>query len=47
VVHILPDGYGYDVVKGPPLLPDGDPIDLPAEAGTTTPSRRARERQST
>ncbi|HKP75421.1 MAG TPA: cyanophycinase [Longimicrobiaceae bacterium] len=46
VVHILPDGYGYDVVEGRPLLPDGDPIEPPDEAGTT-PSRRARERQST
>jgi len=45
VVHILPDGYGYDLVEGRPLLPDGDPIEAPAE-GTVSVSRRTRERQT-
>ena len=45
VVHILADGYGYDLVEGRPLLPNGDPIEPPAD-GTVSVSRRTRERQS-
>lgn len=45
VVHILPDGYGYDLVEGRPLLPNGDPIEAPDE-GTVSVSRRTRERQT-
>jgi cyanophycinase len=44
VVHILPDGYGYDLVEGRPLLPDGDPIEAPADDAVSV-SRRTRERQ--
>jgi cyanophycinase len=43
VVHILPDGYGYDLVEGRPLLPDGDPIEAPGEDEVSV-SRRPRER---
>jgi cyanophycinase len=45
LVHILPDGYGFDLVKGLPLLPDGEPIEAPPGA-RQQPSRRARERQT-
>jgi cyanophycinase len=45
VVHILADGYGYDTVEGRPLLPNGDPIEAPAD-GTVSVSRRTRERQT-
>jgi len=45
VVHILPDGYGYDLVEGRPLLPDGDPIEAPADDALSV-SRRTRERQA-
>jgi cyanophycinase len=45
VVHILPDGYGYDLVEGRPLLPNGDPIEAPS-GGEVSVSRRTRERQS-
>jgi len=44
VVHILPDGYGYDLVEGRPLLPDGDAIEAPGEDEVSV-SRRTRERQ--
>jgi cyanophycinase len=44
VVHILPDGYGYDLVEGRPLLPDGDTIEAPGEDEISV-SRRTRERQ--
>jgi len=45
VVHILADGYGYDLVEGRPLLPDGDPIEPPADDAVSV-SRRTRERQT-
>jgi cyanophycinase len=45
VVHILADAYGYDLVEGRPLLPNGDPIEPPADA-TVSVSRRTRERQT-
>jgi cyanophycinase len=45
VVHILPDGYGYDLVEGRPLLPDGDPIEAPG-GDEVSVSRRTRERQT-
>jgi cyanophycinase len=45
VVHILADGYGYDLVRGRPLMPDGDLIEPPRNP-THEPSRRARERQT-
>jgi cyanophycinase len=45
VVHILADGYGYDLVEGRPLLPGGDPIDAPPDAAVSV-SRRTRERQT-
>ena len=45
VVHILPDGYGYDLVEGRPLLPNGDPIEAPAGDAVSV-SRRTRERQT-
>ncbi len=45
VVHILADGYGYDLVEGRPLLPNGDPIEVPADAAVSV-SRRTRERQT-
>ena len=44
LVHILPDGYGFDLKTGRPLYPSGEPIEAPA-AGPQ-PSRRARERQT-
>jgi cyanophycinase len=44
VVHILPDGYGYDLVEGRPLLPDGETIEAPGEDEVSV-SRRTRERQ--
>ncbi|HEX6750398.1 MAG TPA: cyanophycinase [Longimicrobium sp.] len=45
LVHILPDGYGFDLKTGRPLFPSGDPIEEPLTANAQ-PSRRARERQS-
>ncbi len=45
LVHILPDGYGFDLKNGRPLFPGGDPIEEPRTA-SAQPSRRARERQS-
>jgi cyanophycinase len=45
VVHILADGYGYDLVEGRPLLPNGDPIEVPADDAVSV-SRRTRERQT-
>jgi cyanophycinase len=45
VVHILPDGYGYDLVEGRPLLPDGDTIEAPPGDAESV-SRRTRERQA-
>jgi cyanophycinase len=45
VVHILPDGYGYDLVEGRPLLPQGDPIEPPGD-DVVSVSRRTRERQT-
>jgi cyanophycinase len=44
VVQILPDGYGYDLVEGRPLLPNGDPIEAPGDDEASV-SRRTRERQ--
>jgi cyanophycinase len=43
VVHVLADGYGYDLVRGRPLLPDGSAIEAPDD--TSSVSRRTRERQ--
>jgi cyanophycinase len=45
VVYILPDGYGYDLVEGRPLLPNGDAIEAPADDAASV-SRRTRERQA-
>ncbi|HVG46177.1 MAG TPA: cyanophycinase [Longimicrobium sp.] len=45
VVHILPDGYGYDLVAGRPVLPDGGTIEAPADDAVSV-SRRTRERQA-
>ncbi|HEV7589156.1 MAG TPA: cyanophycinase [Longimicrobium sp.] len=45
VVHILADGYGYDLVEGRPLLPGGKPIEAPADDAVSV-SRRTRERQT-
>jgi cyanophycinase len=41
VSHVLPEGYGYDVIANRPLLPDGTLIEGPVAAGG--PSRQARE----
>ncbi|HEX8242229.1 MAG TPA: cyanophycinase [Longimicrobium sp.] len=46
IVHILPDGYGFDLKTGRPVRPGGDPVEEPP-AGNGQPSRRARERQTT
>jgi cyanophycinase len=46
VVHILGDGYGFDLKNGRPLLPSGKQVDAPVSVDVQ-PSRRARERQTT
>ena len=43
-VHILPAGYGFDLARGRPLLPDGS--EIPPPGGVRETSRRARERQT-
>ncbi|HSU14194.1 cyanophycinase [Longimicrobium sp.] len=46
LVHILADGYGFDVKRGRPLLPGGTVIEELLHV-RPQPSRRARERQTT
>ena len=45
LVHVLPDGYGFDLKRGRPRLPDGTVIE-PSTAVARGQSRRARERQT-
>ncbi|MBV9111155.1 MAG: cyanophycinase [Gemmatimonadetes bacterium] len=44
LVHVLAEGYGFDLVSGRPILPDGTVIEAPR--GKSQPSRCARERAS-
>lgn len=44
LVHILPDGYGFDLKSSRPVLPGGDEVERPTP-GELTPSRVAREQQ--
>ena len=45
LVHVLADGYGFDLKRGRPRLPDGTVIE-PSRAAVEDQSRRARERQT-
>lgn len=44
LVHVLADGYGFDLKRGRPLLPDGTLVET---TGTDSPSRVAREAGTT
>ncbi|HEX2202251.1 MAG TPA: cyanophycinase [Longimicrobium sp.] len=45
VVHVLADGYGFDLKRGRPLLPDGTVVE--PSSGTDAPSRVSREAGTT
>ncbi len=44
LVHILPDGYGFDLNSGRPILPQGEEVELPP-SDALSPSRVSREQQ--